>query len=145
MGETDRKFLRFRARKIPREYTPRKKFRKLRQKKRISCGGKKNQIPSIPGDFFTFPGDLEVTRHFWRLPEIPGDLAGLSKGPFTLGGISAGYRAAGYRAAGYRAARYRAGIRCVYTRRETGGKTVGVMQNGNSMKTVRRIQKTKLL
>ena len=139
MGETDRKFLRFRERKIPREYTPRKKFRKLRQKKGF-LAEKKNQIPSIPEDLFTFPGDLEVTRHFWRLPEIPGDLAGLSKGPFTLGGISAGYRAAGYRAA-----RYRAGIRCVYTRRETGGKTVGVMQNGNSMKTVRRIQKPKLL
>ena len=139
MGETDRKFLRFRERKIPREYTPRKKFRKLRQKKGF-LAEKKNQIPSIPEDFFTFPGDLEVTRHFWRLPEIPGDLAGLSKGPFTLGGISAGYRAAGYRAA-----RYRAGLRCVYTRRETGGKTVGVMQHGNSMKTVRRIQKTKLL
>ena len=36
-----------------------------------------NQIPSIPRDFFTFPGDLEITRHFWRLMEIPGDLAGL--------------------------------------------------------------------
>ena len=35
------------------------------------------QIPSIPGVFFTIPGDLEITRHFWRLPEIPGDLAGL--------------------------------------------------------------------
>ena len=140
MGETDRKFLRFRARKIPREYTPRKKFRKLRQKKGFLAEKKKIKFPQFREIFFTFPGDLEVTRHFWRLPEIPGDLAGLSKGPFTLGGISAGYRAAGYRAA-----RYRAGIRCVYTRRETGDKTVGVMQNGNSMKTVRRIQKTKLL
>ena len=36
------------------------------------------QIPSIPGGFFTIPGDLEITRHFWRLPEIPGDLAGLA-------------------------------------------------------------------
>ena len=36
-----------------------------------------NQIPSIPGVFFTIPGDLEITPHFWRLPEIPGDLAGL--------------------------------------------------------------------
>ena len=36
-----------------------------------------NQIPSIPGDFFTIPGHLEITRHFWILPEIPGDLAGL--------------------------------------------------------------------
>ena len=132
MGETDRKFLRFRACKIPREYTPRKKFRKLRQKKGFLAEKKKiTQIPSLPGDFFTFPGDLEVTPHFWRLPEIPGDLAGLPKGPFALGGISAGYRAAEYVA--------------FTLRRETGGKTVGVMQKGNSMKTVRRIQKTKLL
>ena len=36
-----------------------------------------NQIPSIPGVFFTIPGDLEITPDFWRLPEIPGDLAGL--------------------------------------------------------------------
>ena len=36
-----------------------------------------NQIPSIPGVFFTIPGDLEITPHLWRLPEIPGDLAGL--------------------------------------------------------------------
>ena len=49
----------------------------------------------------------------------------LSIGPFTLGGISAGYRAA----------RYCAGIRCVYTRRETGGKTVGVMQMSNRLFT----------
>ena len=45
-------------------------------------GGKKNcnQIPSIPVVFFTIPGDLEITPHFWRLPEIPGDLAGLGSG-----------------------------------------------------------------
>ena len=81
-------------------------------------------------NFLSLPQAYQIrggARHFWRLPEIPGDLAGLSKGPFTLGGISAGYRAAGYRAA-----RYRAGLRCVYTRRETGGKTVGVMQHGNT-------------
>ena len=36
------------------------------------------QIPSIPGVFFTIPGDLEITPDFWRLPEIPGDLAGLT-------------------------------------------------------------------
>ena len=140
MGETDRKFLHVSARAKSRVSTLRERNLGNYDKKKDFLRRKKNLIPSIPGDFFTFPGDLEVTRHFWRLPEIPGDLAGLSKGPFTLGGISAGYRAAGYRAA-----RYRAGIRCVYTRRETGGKTVGVMQNGNSMKTVRRIQKTKLL
>ena len=35
------------------------------------------QIPSIPGVFFTIPGGLEITRHFWRLPGILGDLAGL--------------------------------------------------------------------
>ena len=39
-----------------------------------------SQVPSIPGDLFTIPGDLKITRHFWRLPEIPGDLAGLSIG-----------------------------------------------------------------
>ena len=45
---------------------------------RISCANKiSNQIPSIPGVFFTIPGDLEITPHSWRLPEIPGDLAGL--------------------------------------------------------------------
>ena len=61
-----------------REYTLRDGYFAEYDKKRISCGYKKiNQIPSIPGDFFTFPGDLEVTRHFWRLTEIPGDLAGL--------------------------------------------------------------------
>ena len=27
--------------------------------------------------FFTFPGDLEITRHLWRLTQIAGDLAGL--------------------------------------------------------------------
>ena len=90
MGETDRKLLRFRARAKSRVSTLRERNLGNYDKKRISCGEKKNQIPSIPGDFFTFPGDLEVTRHFWRLPEIPGDLAGLSKGPFTLGGIRAG-------------------------------------------------------
>ena len=47
------------------------------------------------------------------------------KGLFTLGGILAGYRGA----------RYRAEIRCVYTRRETGGKTVGVMQMSNRLFT----------
>ena len=39
-------------------------------------------IPSIPGGFFynsVRPGPgLEITRHFWRLTEIAGDLAGLS-------------------------------------------------------------------
>ena len=27
--------------------------------------------------FFTFLGDLQITRHLWRLTQIPGDLAGL--------------------------------------------------------------------
>ena len=36
-----------------------------------------NQITSIPGDFCTFPTDLEITRHLWRLTEIPADLTGL--------------------------------------------------------------------
>ena len=52
----------------------RQKFAFLAQKKIY------NQIPSIPGVFFTIPGDLEITPHFWRLPEIPGDLAGLYYG-----------------------------------------------------------------
>ena len=53
-------------------------FGQLRQKSRFLA--KKlfiTQIPSIPGVFFTIPGDLEITPDFWRLPEIPGDLAGL--------------------------------------------------------------------
>ena len=52
----------------------RQKFAFLAQKQISS------QIPSIPGVFFTIPGDLEITLHFWRLPELnefPGDLAGL--------------------------------------------------------------------
>ena len=43
------------------------------------------QIPSIPGVFFTIPGDLEITRHFWRLPGIPGDLAGLHRAAIDCG------------------------------------------------------------
>ena len=35
------------------------------------------KIREIPGDFDSFPGDLELGLDFWRLPEIPGDLAGL--------------------------------------------------------------------
>ena len=31
----------------------------------------------VVAHFFTFPGDLEITRHFWRLTEIQGDLTGL--------------------------------------------------------------------
>ena len=53
-------------------------FGQLRQKSRFLA--KKlfiTQIPSIPGVFFTIPGDLEITPDFWRLPEITGDLAGL--------------------------------------------------------------------
>ena len=36
------------------------------------------KLPQFREIFFTIPGDLEITRHFWRLPEIPGDLAGLN-------------------------------------------------------------------
>ena len=35
------------------------------------------QIPYIPWDFVTFPWDLEIMLHFWRLTEIPWDLAGM--------------------------------------------------------------------
>ena len=38
---------------------------------------KMNQISSVPGDFFTFPGDLKITRHFWRLTEIQEYFPGL--------------------------------------------------------------------
>ena len=43
----------------------------------VAAGKYINKILSIAGDFFTFPGDLEMTRHFWRLTQIAGDLAGL--------------------------------------------------------------------
>ena len=36
-----------------------------------------NQLPSIRGDLWTFPGHLEVTSHLWTLTEVPGHLAGL--------------------------------------------------------------------
>ena len=36
-----------------------------------------NQIPYIPGHFWTFPGHLDVARHLWTLTEIPGHLSGL--------------------------------------------------------------------
>ena len=70
----------FRARETPEGYTPRHRFRKILQKRSYLRRKKYiTKIPSIPGDFGPFPGDLEITRHFWRLTEIPGDLAGLQK------------------------------------------------------------------
>ena len=52
-------------------------FGQLRQKSRfLATKLFITQIPSIPGVFFTIPGDLEITPDFWRLPEIPGDLPG---------------------------------------------------------------------
>ena len=48
----------------------------------ISCGKIIDQSNYLNSGrfFFTIPGDLEITSHFWRLPEIPGDLAGLPPG-----------------------------------------------------------------